>query len=160
MVIRPRRGLWARSPPSEFVRAGPHASAGELTLRPSTRVASLVVVFMVRIPSAALLSQPAPASIQPNFDAPAATQAGRFDPYTQGADRHADTYGYLSWKNDRFDPYSKGADRQADTYGYLSWKNDRFDPYSQGADRQADTYGYLSWNGDASYPNGGAASRA
>lgn len=86
--------------------------------------------------SAALLSLPAAASIQPNFDAPAATQAGRFDPYTQGADR------------------------QADTYGYLSWKNDRFDPYSQGADRQADTYGYLSWSGDANYPKDGAASRA
>nr|WP_311526790.1 hypothetical protein [uncultured Ralstonia sp.] len=85
--------------------------------------------------SAALLSQPAAASIQPNYDAPAATQAGRFDPYTQGADR------------------------QADTYGYQSWKNDRFYPYSEGADRQADTYGYLSWNGDASYPRGGAASR-
>jgi uncharacterized protein YfaQ (DUF2300 family) len=100
-----------------------------------SRRALLAMVATVSA-SAALLSQPATASIQPNFDAPAATQAGRFDPYTQGADR------------------------QADTYGYLSWKNDRFDPYSQGADRQADTYGYLSWNGDASYPNGGAASRA
>jgi len=86
--------------------------------------------------SAALLSQPVAASIQPNFDAPAATQAGRFDPYTQGADR------------------------QADTYGYLSRVGDRFDPYSQGADRQADTYGYLSWNGDARYPKDDAASRA
>jgi len=100
-----------------------------------SRRAVLAMVATVSA-SAALLSQPATASIQPNFDAPAATQAGRFDPYTQGADR------------------------QADTYGYLSWKSDRFDPYSQGADRQADTYGYLSWNGDASYPNGGAASRA
>ena len=97
---------------------------------------ALLAMVATASASAALLSQPATASIQPNFDAPAATQAGRFDPYTQGADR------------------------QADTYGYLSWKNDRFDPYSQGADRQADTYGYLSWNGDASYPNGGAASRA
>lgn len=88
-----------------------------------SRRALLAMVATVSA-SAALLSQPATASIQPNFDAPAATQAGRFDPYTQGADRHADTYGYLSWKNDRFDPYSKGADRQADTYGYLSWNGD------------------------------------
>ena len=110
--------------------------------------------------SAALLSQPVSASIQPNFDAPAAAQAGRFDPYTQGADRQAGTYGTLSWKNDRFDPYSQGADSGADTYGYVAGRNDYLDPYPQGADRQADAHGYLSWSGDVSYPNGGSASRA
>ena len=101
-----------------------------------SRRAALALVAPLSASATLLSAQPAAAAEQPNFNAPAATQAGRFDPYTQGADR------------------------QADTYGYLSRAGDRFDPYSQGADRQADTYGYLSWNGDVSYPNGGAASRA
>ncbi|MGM3276898.1 hypothetical protein [Ralstonia sp. 24A2] len=125
-----------------------------------SRRAALALVATLSASATLLSAQPAAASEQPNFDAPAATQAGRFDPYTQGADRQADTYGYLSRAGDRFDPYSQGADRQADTYGYLSRAGDRFDPYSQGADRQADTYGYLSWNGDTRYPNGSTASRA
>ena len=100
-----------------------------------SRRAALALVATLSASATLLSAQPAAASEQPNFDAPAATQAGRFDPYTQGADR------------------------QADTYGYLSRAGDRFDPYSQGADRQADTYGYLAWNGDTSYPNGSTASR-
>ncbi|WP_439893709.1 hypothetical protein ACS7SF_19030 (plasmid) [Ralstonia sp. 25C] len=61
--------------------------------------------------SAALLSQPAAATVQPNFDAPAATQSGRFDPYTQRADRLADTYGYLSWNGDASYPNGGSASR-------------------------------------------------
>lgn len=75
-----------------------------------SRRAVLAMVATVSA-SATLLSQPATASIQPNFDAPAATQAGRFDPYTQGADRQADTYGYLSWNGDASYPNGVAASR-------------------------------------------------
>lgn len=75
-----------------------------------SRRAVLAMVATVSA-SATLLSQPATASIQPNFDAPAATQAGRFDPYTQGTDRQADTYGYLSWNGDASYPNGGTASR-------------------------------------------------
>ncbi|MDF6874664.1 hypothetical protein NLR03_23945, partial [Escherichia coli] len=61
---------------------------------------------------------------------------------------------------DKTDPFTQGADRQADTYGYLSWKYDRFDPYAQGADRQANAHDVLAWRGDTSYPGGNDGSRA
>lgn len=50
------------------------------------------------------------------------------------------------------DPYTQGGDRQADTYGYLAWKYDRFDPYGQGADRQTSAHEALAWRGDTRYP--------
>lgn len=80
-------------------------------------VLALVAAFST---SAVLLPLPVFSALQTKFDAPIAAHEGRFDPYTQGTDRQADTYGYLSWKGDRFDPYTQGTDRQADTYGYLS----------------------------------------
>ena len=75
-----------------------------------SRRAGLALVALISA-SAALLSQPAAAVVQPNFDAPAATQSGRFDPYTQGADRQVDTYGYLSWNGDASYPNGGSASR-------------------------------------------------
>ncbi|ANA34910.1 hypothetical protein R82526_01461 [Ralstonia mannitolilytica] len=60
----------------------------------------------------------------------------------------------------RFDPYTQGADRQADTYGYLSWKYDRYDPYGQGADRPSGAHETLAWRGDTRYPGGTDGARA
>lgn len=117
----------------------------------NTRLATAFSLRNVLAAVAALVASAGLLSAQP---AAAAVQ-GAVDPYTQGAVAKADPYTQGAAK---FDVYTQGADRQADTYGYLSWKNDRFDPYTQGSDRQADTYGYLSWNGDVTYPSAVSAS--
>ena len=76
-----------------------------------SRRAVLAMVATVSASAALLSAQPAAASIQPNFDAPAAAQAGRFDPYAQGTDRQADTYGDLSWNGDASYPNGGSASR-------------------------------------------------
>ncbi len=60
------------------------------------------------------------------------------DPYTQGADRKADTYEYLQKQGDKFDPYTQGANNS--TANALNpgvqtgnVQNGKYDPYSQGA---------------------------
>jgi len=80
---------------------------------------------------------------------PATATQTKFDPYTQG-----------QCAGDKTDPYAQGSDRQADTYGYLSWKYDRFDPYEQTSDRQTRSHDLLAWRGDATFPGGAQGPRA
>ena len=77
---------------------------------------------------------------------PASATQPKFDTYTQGA-------------VDKTDPFTQGADRQADTRGTLSWKYDRYDPYGQGADRQTGTDDLLTWRGDTRYPSSAEGAR-
>ncbi|MGM3274806.1 hypothetical protein [Ralstonia sp. 24A2] len=96
------------------------------------------------------------------FAAQPVAAARSADPYTQGQSRLDKVDAYTQGhKQDKADPFTQGADRQADTYGYLSWRRDRFDPYAQGADQQrADTRGVLAWRGDSTYPSNPQSARA